>query len=190
FAAALFASSWGPVALLSIWSRRITAAGAGWGLTVGFVGNLILSLMVQAEWLSLPVYLHPVVLSTLAALVAIAIASQLTQVSQAERDYRAFLHRPPVRNERSWATVTRQVAVITMLTGVAVGAFLWWQYAGSLAALAGRFGVADSAVTGAYLLAAGCGAMLVIAGAVGFWLVRARRHETCDSRFAEAWQRD
>ncbi|APX91984.1 sodium:solute symporter [Halomonas sp. 1513] len=175
FAATLFASSWGPVALMSIWSRRITAAGASWGLGVGFVGNLILSLMVQAEWLALPVYLHPVVLSTLAALAAIVMASRLSRVSQAERDYLAFLHRSPVENERSWATVTRRVAVITMLAGVGTGLFLWWQYADSLATLAARFGVAEGAVTGAYLLAVGCGTMLVIAGAVGFWLVSARR---------------
>ncbi|GHC38717.1 sodium:solute symporter family protein [Aidingimonas halophila] len=186
FAATLFASSWGPVALMSIWSRRITAAGAGWGLGVGFVGNLILSLMEQAEWISLPVYLHPVLLSALAALVAIVIASMLTRVSQAERDYRAFLHRSPVRDERSWAAVTRRVAVGTMVTGVAVGGFLWWQYAGSLSALAARYGVAEGTVTGAYLLAAGCGTMLVIAGAVGCWLVRTRRSEAGSAQLAES----
>ncbi|MBD3894674.1 sodium:solute symporter family protein [Halomonas sp. ML-15] len=185
FAATLFASSWGPVALMSIWSRRITAAGAAWGLGVGFVGNLLLSLMVQAEWIALPVYLHPVVLSTIAALAAIVIASTFSRVSKAERDYLALLHRSPVENERSWAAVTRRVAVATMVTGVAVGAFLWWQYAGSLAALAGRFGVAEDAVTGAYLLAAGCGAMLVIAGAVGFWLVRERRADAGSSPLAK-----
>ncbi|MDO0944498.1 sodium:solute symporter family protein [Chromohalobacter israelensis] len=185
FAATLFASSWGPVALMSIWSRRITAAGAGWGLGVGFVGNLILSLMVQAEWVSLPVYLHPVILSTLVALVAIVIVSRLTHVSQAESEYRAFLHRSPVENERSWAAVSRRVAGATMLAGVAVGAFLWWQYAGSLAALAGRFGVADSAVTGAYLLATGCGVMLVIAGAVGFRLVSTRSTKVGSAHMAK-----
>ncbi|MGQ4878518.1 sodium:solute symporter family protein [Billgrantia sp. LNSP4103-1] len=186
FAATLFASSWGPVALMSIWSRRITAAGAAWGLGVGFVGNLFLSLMVQAGWFTLPVYLHPVVLSTLAALVAIVIASTLSSVSKAERDYLALLHCNPVENERSWAAVTRWVAVATMITGVVVGAFLWWQYAGSLATLAGRFGVAEDAVTGAYLLAAGCGAMLVIAGAVGFWLVRGCRADAGSSQLAKS----
>ncbi|SDL95998.1 Na+/proline symporter [Franzmannia pantelleriensis] len=185
FAATLFASSWGPVALMSIWSRRITAAGASWGLGVGFVGNLILSLMVQAEWLSLPVYLHPVVLSTLAALAAIVVASRLSSVSQAERDYLAFLHRSPVQNEHGWALVTRRVAVVTMLAGVGTGLFLWWQYADSLATLAARFAVTEGAVTGAYLLAVGCGTMLVIAGAVGFWLVRARRAEAASASMSK-----
>ncbi|MBB3139794.1 sodium:solute symporter family protein [Halomonas organivorans] len=174
FAATLFASSWGPVALMSIWSRRITAAGAGWGLTVGFVGNLILSLMVQAEWLQLPTYLHPVLLSTLMALVAIAMASRLTRVSQAERDYLAFLHRDEEHATDGWATGSRWVAAFTMLSGIAVGAFLWRQYADTLAELAGQFGTSESAVTGAYALAVGCGGMLVIAGAVGYRVVRSR----------------
>ncbi|QFT85404.1 Sodium/proline symporter [Halomonas sp. THAF12] len=178
FAATLFASSWGPVALMSIWSRRITAAGAGWGLTIGFVGNLILSLMVQAEWLTLPTYLHPVLLSTLMALVAIAAASSMTRVSQAESDYRAFLHRDDEHEPAGWTAGSRGVAVFTMLAGVGVGAFLWRQYADTLAELAGRFGIAESAVTGAYALAIGCGGMLVIAGAVGYRAVRSRRQDT------------
>ncbi|MCK2182832.1 sodium:solute symporter family protein [Halomonas getboli] len=185
FAATLFASSWGPVALMSIWSRRITAAGAGWGLTVGFVGNLILSLMVQAEWLELPTYLHPVLLSTLMALVAITVASSLTRVSQAERDYRAFLHRADEHEPAGWTAGSRGVAVFTMLAGVGVGAFLWRQYADTLDELAGRFGIAESAVTGAYALAIGCGGMLVIAGAVGYLVVRSRRQ---DGRQATALQ--
>ncbi|WP_136246918.1 sodium:solute symporter family protein [Halomonas borealis] len=178
FAATLFASSWGPVALMSIWSRRITAAGAGWGLTVGFIGNLILSLMVQAEWLVLPTYLHPVLLSTVMALVAIAAASSLTRVSQAERDYRAFLHRDDEHEPIGWTSGSRSIAVFTMLAGIGVGAFLWRQYADTLAGLAGRFGIADPVVTGAYALAIGSGGMLFIAGAMGYYVVRRRRRGT------------
>ncbi|WP_168012104.1 sodium:solute symporter family protein [Halomonas salinarum] len=182
FAATLFASSWGPVALMSIWSRRITAAGAGWGLTVGFVGNLILSLMVQAEWITLPTYLHPVLLSTLMALVAITVASMLTQVSQAERDYRAFLHSDDEHEPTAWTAGSRWVAAFTMLSGVAVGTFLWHQYADTLASFAGQFGIPESAVTGAYALAIGCGGMLVIAGAVGYRVVRSRNTPAHNAR--------
>ncbi|WP_252108104.1 MULTISPECIES: sodium:solute symporter family protein [unclassified Halomonas] len=172
FAATLFASSWGPVALLSIWSKRITAAGAGWGLAVGFGGNVAISLMVQAEWLSLPVYLHPVLISTLMALVAIAIASRLTRVSQAEREYRAFLHTFDAQSVSGWVSGTRLIALCTMLSGVAIGVFLWRQYAVTLDGFAAQFGLSAGAVQGAYGLAIGCGVMLLLAGGVGFWLVR------------------
>ncbi|WP_110689393.1 sodium:solute symporter family protein [Salinicola endophyticus] len=168
FAATLFASSWGPVALMSIWSRRITAAGAAWGLSVGFLGNLLLSLALQAEWLTLPVYLHPVVVSTVAALVAIVIASRLTQVSQAEREYLASLHQPGETPAPSTESGTRGIAIVTMLAGVAIGAFLWLQYADTLAGYAADYGLSRSATLGAYALALGCGAMLLVAGAVGY----------------------
>lgn len=174
FAATLFASSWGPVALMSIWSRRITAAGASWGLAVGFVGNLALSLMVQAEWVSLPVYLHPVLLSTLMALAAIVLASTLTRVSQPEADYRAFLHEFDARALSGWVSGTRWIALCTMLSGIAIGLFLWQQYAVTLAGYAERFGLSAGAVQGGYLLAVGCGGMLLLAGAVGYRVVRPR----------------
>lgn len=186
FAATLFASSWGPVALMSIWSRRITATGAGWGLAIGFLSNLGLSLMVQAEWVSLPVYLHPVVLSTLAALVAILIASWLTQVSQAERDYRAFLHKRDTSLEAKWVSGTRWVAMCTMLAGIAVGVFLWRQYAVTLDELAGRFAISYGTTLGAYVLAIGCGGMLLMAGAVGYWVVRPRKLKTQGMRVAKS----
>ena len=57
FAATLFASSWGPVAFMSVWSKRITADGAFWGIVVGFVGNLIPKVLSVFEVIYLPVYL-------------------------------------------------------------------------------------------------------------------------------------
>lgn len=184
FAATLFASSWGPVALLSIWSKRITAAGAGWGLAVGFAGNVAISLLVQAEWLSLPVYLHPVLISTLLALVAIAVASSLTRVSSAEATYRASLHASDTGADRALVPGTRWVALCTMLSGVAIGIFLWRQYAVTLDGFAAAFGLAPTAVQGAYGLALGCGAMLLVAGAAGFWLVRPGRRERAAAGYA------
>lgn len=182
FAATLFASSWGPVALMSIWSKRITAAGASWGLAVGFVGNVALSMMIQAEWLSLPVYLHPVLLSTLMALVAIVLASRVTRVTQAEKAYQAFLHEFDAEAVSGWMTGTRLIALCTMLSGVAIGIFLWQQYAVTLAGFAAQFNVDASAVQGGYALAIGCGSMLLMAGAVGLWVVRPRQQKALAAR--------
>ncbi|MBP5979624.1 MAG: sodium:solute symporter family protein [Halomonas sp.] len=182
FAATLFASSWGPVALMSIWSKRITAAGASWGLAVGFVGNVALSMMIQAEWLSLPVYLHPVLMSTLMALVAIVLASRVTRVTQAEKAYQAFLHEFDAQAVSGWMTGTRLIALCTMLSGVAIGIFLWQQYAVTLAGFAAQFNVDASAVQGGYALAIGCGGMLLMAGAVGFWVVRPRQQKAFAAR--------
>lgn len=182
FAATLFASSWGPVAFMSIWSKRMTAAGAAWGLIVGFVGNLILSLMKQAEWIDLPVYLHPVILSTIAAIAAIMLASSLTKVSAKEREYREYLHDHAEHDHDSWSRGSRWIALCTMLSGGAVGVFLWENYAETLSDLAQQYGLSSMDVTGGYLLSAGVGAMLVLAGGVGFWVVRARKSESSSAR--------
>lgn len=182
FAATLFASSWGPVALMSIWSKRITAAGAGWGLAVGFIGNVVLSMMIQAKWLSLPVYLHPVLLSTLMALVAITLASRVSRVSQAEKEYQAFLHTFDALAVSGWVTGTRLIALCTMLSGVAIGVFLWQQYAVTLDGFAAQFSVAAGAVQGGYALAIGCGSMLLMAGAVGLWVARPRQQKASAER--------
>ncbi len=189
FAATLFASSWGPVALMSIWSRRITAAGAGWGLAVGFAGNVAISLMIQAEWLSLPVYLHPVLLSTLMALVAIVLASRVTRVTQAEQAYQAFLHTFDAEAVAGWVTGTRLIAFCTMLSGVAIGVFLWRQYAVTLDGLAAQFSVAAGAVQGGYVLAVGCGCMLLMAGAVGFWVARPGQPKASTARMTVSHSR-
>ncbi|MDQ7728261.1 sodium:solute symporter family protein [Halomonas sp. SpR8] len=189
FAATLFASSWGPVALMSIWSKRITAAGASWGLAVGFAGNVAISMMVQAEWLSLPVYLHPVLLSTLMALAAIVLASKVTRVSQAENEYRAFLHEFDTQAVSSWVSGTRLIALCTMLSGVAIGVFLWRQYAVTLDGFAVQFSVSASAVQGGYTMAIGCGAMLLMAGAVGFWVVCPRQQKASGTRISTSGNR-
>jgi len=43
FAGPLFASSWGVVAFMSIWSGRLTEAGAFWGMVAGFGVNVTMS---------------------------------------------------------------------------------------------------------------------------------------------------
>ena len=43
FAGPLFASSWGVVAFMSIWSGRLTEAGAFWGMVTGFGVNVTMN---------------------------------------------------------------------------------------------------------------------------------------------------
>lgn len=95
FIGTVFASSWGPVGLMSIWSSRITAAGAFWGMLLGLLGNVIPAGLDQLGVIALPSYLHPAVLGTVASLVAITWIASRQAPSAAERDYRARLHIAP-----------------------------------------------------------------------------------------------
>lgn len=95
FVGTLFASSWGPVALMSVWSRRITADAAFWGIISGFLFNAGPKALQTLGWITLPIWLDPILLGGLVSLVVVLVVSRLGEVSRNERVYRMRLHRIP-----------------------------------------------------------------------------------------------
>ncbi len=95
FAGTLFASSWGPLAFFSVWSDRITAAGAFWGIVVGFLGNIVAKLLSVFEIVAFPAYLDPFLVGLSLSIGTILIVSKLGSATDAERAYRAMIHQTP-----------------------------------------------------------------------------------------------
>ncbi|MEM9689283.1 MAG: sodium:solute symporter family protein, partial [Pseudomonadota bacterium] len=95
FIGTIFASSWGPVAIMSIWSKRITEAGAFWGMTAGLAFNVVPKAIEFLGFISLPSYLEPALLGAVASLVTVLIVSRRTQVSETEASYLEKLHVTP-----------------------------------------------------------------------------------------------
>jgi len=95
FAGTVFASSWGPIAFMSIWSDRITASAAFWGMIAGFVGNVIPKLFDTWEVIDLPTILDPFVIGAVTSLVVIVTVSKFSHVTKEQRDYRLSLHVVP-----------------------------------------------------------------------------------------------
>jgi len=95
FAGTVFASSWGPVAIMSVWSRRITADGAFWGIIVGFVTNVVPKALSLLEIIDLPVWSDPIIIGAIASTVTIVLVSRHGTVTEAEREYREQLHVMP-----------------------------------------------------------------------------------------------
>ncbi|MFK8021613.1 MAG: sodium:solute symporter [Pseudomonadales bacterium] len=95
FVGTVFASSWGPVALMSVWSSKITADGAFWGITTGFLANVIPKFFDYIEWIDLPSYLDPLLVGGVVSLVVTLLVSSLGKVSSEEHDYRRRLHQTP-----------------------------------------------------------------------------------------------
>jgi Na+/proline symporter len=95
FVGTLFASSWGPVALMSVWSKRITADAAFWGIISGFVLNAGPKALETLGWITLPIWLDPVLLGGLVSLAVVLVVSRQGEVSREERVYRMRLHRVP-----------------------------------------------------------------------------------------------
>ena len=95
FAGPLFASSWGVVAFMSIWSRRITESGAFWGMAIGFAVNVGMNALSVAGLVKWPVMADPILVGVICSYIAVAIVSRRGIVTAMESDYQEALHRMP-----------------------------------------------------------------------------------------------
>lgn len=115
-----FAASWGPIAFMSIWSKRTTEAGAFWGMVGGFVSCVVSKALVVAGLISLPVILDPLVLGSLVSLSLIIGVSRFGTVSDKEDSYRQSLHvRPPELGDETENRRTRIWPKVLMAWGAA-----------------------------------------------------------------------
>ena len=95
FIATVFASSWAAVGIMSIWSKRITAAAAFWGMLAGLVFNIVPKFFDFIGMIDLPSYLDPALIGGFFSLVVVIGVSMRTQVSAEERAYLVKLHETP-----------------------------------------------------------------------------------------------
>ena len=121
FAGPLFASSWGVVAFMSIWSGRLTEAGAFWGMVAGFGVNVTMNALSLAGWVQWPVVADPILVGVVSSYLVVRVVSNRGVVSVTEANYRAALHRMPPQ-ERDPAVI-RQTLVWPKVM-VAMGAMI------------------------------------------------------------------
>jgi sodium/pantothenate symporter len=123
FIGTVFASSWGPVALMSVWSSRITASAAYWGIVTGFLGNV---LPAAAEYLGLvtwPYLFQPVIIGAALSIATILVLSSRGRVSRVERAYRLRLHRVPAGDRDAGKT---RVTLLAPWCLVGYGCLIPW----------------------------------------------------------------
>ncbi len=101
FIGTVFASSWGPVAFMSVWSKRITARAATWGLVVGLLANVVPAAFDYAGVIALPSYADPALLGVAASFLAIVVVSRRGTPGAKEVAYRERLHETPAV-DRDW----------------------------------------------------------------------------------------
>jgi len=130
FAGTLFASSWGPVAFFSVWSDRISAAGAFWGIVMGFLGNAVAKLLSTFEIVAFPAFLDPFLIGLALSIAAILIVSARGSATDAELAYRAMIHQTPAGECDARKQVqTLRLSKGLMLTGALVIAVMVGCYA-------------------------------------------------------------
>ena len=125
FAGPVFASSWGVVAFMSIWSRRITEAGAFWGMVSGFMGNVIANLLKLFAGVDLPVYMDPILLGGAISLITVLLVSASGSVSLESQNFREQLHKAPANNQ-DFQEITRTLiwSKMMIIHGMVVVALL------------------------------------------------------------------
>lgn len=94
FIGTVFASSWGPVGLMSIWSKRITKDAALWGMASGFFMNVIPATIDYLGIYNMPEYYPPVIGAVVSFIVIFAVSAR-GKVTRGEKLYRLRLHQPP-----------------------------------------------------------------------------------------------
>jgi len=130
FIATVFASSWGPVGLMAIWSKRITEQAAFWGMLTGLVLNVVPKFFEFIGFLALPSYLNPVIIGGVASLVVTIVVSRFTTVSEAEASYLENLHVRPadeVGPRRTRATIIAPI-VLLLVNGILMPVLLTIYY--------------------------------------------------------------
>jgi sodium/pantothenate symporter len=114
FIGTVFASSWGPVGFMSVWSRRITKDGAFWGIVSGFVANAVPWYFDFIDAITLPSWGNPIFIGITVSLVVTIVVSRMSTVTAAEQAYREQLHRVP-EEDRDPRLIRRTLATVLLL---------------------------------------------------------------------------
>lgn len=169
FAGTLFASSWGPVALMSVWSRRITEAGAFWGILAGLLGNIVTNTLALLQWIDLPVILDPILVGVMVSYITVELVSRKGAVTEREHALRERLHRVPaeeIDHEKLHRTLIWPKALIVCgaLLSIAMVIFYVVPYRESTGSASGEL-----------IMSLGIGLSLIFTGALA-WVGTARSY--------------
>ncbi|MBP6345455.1 MAG: sodium:solute symporter family protein [Neisseriaceae bacterium] len=170
FAATLFASSWGPIAFVSVWSKNVTAPAAYWSICIGFFGNLAVAIAAKMGLIQLPVFLDPFIIGVVLSTLALIVISPLSQPSKQALAFQAALHEPQPQTDTPAAAqqeqkTTAKIAIAIMAIGVFVSCYLVFNYARHLPQL---YPDNTSAQIGGWLIALLFGVPMVVAGFLGY----------------------
>lgn len=123
------ASSWMPVAVGCIFSKRMTKTGAFCGMLFGMIGCLVANLVKSIGGINLPSYLDPAIIGIFCNVIAIVIGSSLTKLTEEEKGAREKLFKIP-ESECDPASIKKTMnwSLFGILVGVimAVIMLLFW----------------------------------------------------------------
>lgn len=119
--ATIVACSWAPVAIASIWSKRVTKTGAFAGMLTGFLVSATMKIFLSVKGITLPIYFDPFFVGLASNIIAMIIASALTTVSDKEKEERDLLFVIP-EEEKNPAEVKKTLRSVKL--SLALGAIV------------------------------------------------------------------
>ena len=117
---AMAACAWMPVAFASIFSKRLTKAGAFSGMLFGFLGCFVIKLYSSLNGIALPVYLDPSIVGIILNIIAMVIVSAMTRVTEGEKIQRESLYILP-KEEKNPVEIEKTLKWTKLSTGIVGG---------------------------------------------------------------------
>ncbi len=175
FIATVFASSWGPVGLMSIWSKRITESAAFWGMLSGLVFNVVPKFFDFIGMIELPHWLNPVIIGGVTSLVVTILVSRRTSVGDAEAAYLSKLHVTPAEEiDYAKTRLTLVPAALLILNGLVAPLLLITYYIRPYQRATGTL-MSDGSLnwlTGEVALAMAWSVVYISLGVFAIWFLR------------------
>lgn len=123
--ATVVACSWMPVALASVWSKKISKLGAIMGMIGGFVVSSIMKIYLSIKGITLPIYFDPFFVGMAANILLIIIGSIIKKVTPTEKEEREKLFIVPKENlNEKEIKKTRKIVISSIFLGILIATVL------------------------------------------------------------------
>ena len=123
--ATVVACSWMPVALASVWSKKISKLGAIMGMIGGFVVSSIMKIYLSIKGITLPIYFDPFFVGMATNILLIIIGSIIKKVTPTEKEEREKLFIVPKENlNEKEIKKTRKIVISSIFLGILIATVL------------------------------------------------------------------
>lgn len=130
FGGTVIASSWGVVALASVWGKKLSESGAFLGMLFGFLGCAIPKAISAVGGITLPIYLDPFIIGLVLSVIGMLIGTRIKPVSDEDVERYKLMHiRPESECDEIEEKKTHSLTYVYIGFGILIGLFFVFAYA-------------------------------------------------------------
>lgn len=129
FGGTVIASSWGPVAIASVWFKNLSELGAFWGMLLGFFGCFVTKVYVITTNSVLPICFDSFFVGIFLSVIGLVLGSYYSKASNKEKEIYNILHSESSDSNMKCRQTTHRLMYLYMAFGVFLGLFFVFAYA-------------------------------------------------------------